>query len=87
MSSTRSRSEEIVNEAFFERMMEHMTEGGIWTWIDTGHTYIHSMGMLTAHKKKGWKALRSIVGKEWFDSHVYPLGANLAFAELAQSLA
>lgn len=56
-----SRSEEIVNEAFFERMMEHMTEGGIWTWIDTGHMYIHNKGMLAAHNKEGWQALMSIV--------------------------
>jgi hypothetical protein len=80
-----SRSEEIVNEAFFERMMEHMTEGGIWTWIDTGHTYIHSVGRLMANNKEGWQALRSIVGKEWFDSHVYPLGLNLPSAAVAMA--
>jgi hypothetical protein len=76
-----SRSEEIVNEAYFERMMENLKEGGIWTWQDTGHVYIHTTGMLTAQKKKGWKALRSIVGKRWFDNHVHPLGANLAVLE------
>jgi hypothetical protein len=81
-----TRSKEIVNEAFIERMMEHLYEGAIWEWKDTGHKYVHNMGMLTAQKKKGWKALRSIVGKEWFDNHVYPLGANLAVAEVALSL-
>lgn len=65
-----TKSQKLVNEQYFNKVLKMLNDNGVWIWPDENEAYKKITDKFQPITPYGYQCLKKITTKEWFQENV-----------------